>query len=269
MKLCCCVLSCFLFFGQDINQLFRDMMMTAWMILTFIGFATASPQIRKSFNNIDPGEEPLREISYCEEQYGLQLYPHPKYCDQFYKCANGTLSIETCENGLLFGGKGAVYNHCDYHWAVNCKGRIADIPEIGRQQSGGCRYRFGIFPRSDYCDTSFFRCKFGTREDVPCTKGLAYDDRIHQCNWPDLTPGCNPEEIVRFQCPDKLPSGSFARKFLPFPRFASDDCYSLIVCVNGYPRRVGCEKGKVFDEVTLSCEHPENVRGRCAGQPAL
>lgn len=34
--------------------------------------------------------------------------------------------METCENGLLFDGKGAVYNHCNYNWAVNCGDRKVD-----------------------------------------------------------------------------------------------------------------------------------------------
>ena len=31
-----------------------------------------------------------------------QVYPNPDSCHQFYKCANGTLTLETCGNGLLF-----------------------------------------------------------------------------------------------------------------------------------------------------------------------
>ena len=46
---------------------------------------------------------------------GLQVYPHPDSCNHFYKCANGTLTLETCGNGLLFNidtalaGKGDNY----------------------------------------------------------------------------------------------------------------------------------------------------------------
>jgi hypothetical protein len=65
-----------------------------------------------------------REISSCSEPYGLQLYPHPKNCDQFYKCENGTLTLETCENGLLFDGEGGVHNYCKYYWNTNCGDRV-------------------------------------------------------------------------------------------------------------------------------------------------
>lgn len=64
------------------------------------------------------------EITSCPEPFGLQLYPHPKFCDQFYKCANGTLTLETCSNGLLFDGKGSVHEYCNYYWAADCGERV-------------------------------------------------------------------------------------------------------------------------------------------------
>ncbi len=33
---------------------------------------------------------------------GLQVYPHPDSCNHYYKCTNGSLTLETCGNGLLF-----------------------------------------------------------------------------------------------------------------------------------------------------------------------
>ena len=54
----------------------------------------------------------------------LQLYHDPNNCHRFFKCVNGTLTYETCENGLLFDPEratfGAVHNHCSYNWAVRC-----------------------------------------------------------------------------------------------------------------------------------------------------
>ena len=45
-------------------------------------------------------------------------------CNQFYKCANGTLTLETCGNGLLYdearGQAGAAHNHCSYNWEADC-----------------------------------------------------------------------------------------------------------------------------------------------------
>ncbi|XP_066909652.1 uncharacterized protein, partial [Halyomorpha halys] len=68
---------------------------------------------------------PLLDAPGCPEQYGVQTYHHPEACDQFFLCTNGTLTLETCENGLLYDGKGAVHNHCNYHWAVECGPRKA------------------------------------------------------------------------------------------------------------------------------------------------
>ena len=39
---------------------------------------------------------------------------------QYFLCSNGTLTEESCENGLMFSGKGAVHDNCDYHWRVDC-----------------------------------------------------------------------------------------------------------------------------------------------------
>lgn len=62
----------------------------------------------------------------CPEKDGVQAYAHTEHCDQFFLCTNGTLTLETCENGLLFDGKGNAHNHCNYNWAVDCKGRQWD-----------------------------------------------------------------------------------------------------------------------------------------------
>merc|ERR1712072_771034 len=83
------------------------------------------------------------QYASCPEPYGLQVYPHDQYCDKFYKCANGTLTEETCENGLVFDGYGAIHNHCNYNWAVDCGKRVYDDTPIS---SPGCLYQFGLYP---------------------------------------------------------------------------------------------------------------------------
>lgn len=62
----------------------------------------------------------------CPEPFGVFAYAHPEDCHSFFLCTNGTLSLERCENGLLFDGKGAVHNHCNYIWAVDCGKRFVD-----------------------------------------------------------------------------------------------------------------------------------------------
>lgn len=189
----------------------------------------------------------------CPEQHGEQAYAHPELCNQFFLCVNGTLTLETCENGLLFDGKGNVHNHCNYNWAVDCGTRQHDPTPIS---SEGCEYQFGLYPISSECSTSFIKCAFGEPHQTECDAGLAYDERIHGCNWPDLLlEKCNPEAVVGFKCPTKVPSDSPAARFWPYPRFpVQGDPHHLITCVEGYPRLINCGHDKLFDESTLTCE---------------
>lgn len=70
----------------------------------------------------------LAQVPSCPEPIGEQAYAHPENCNQFFLCTNGTLTLETCENGLIFNGKGGVHNHCAYNWnhETECAGRYYD-----------------------------------------------------------------------------------------------------------------------------------------------
>lgn len=62
------------------------------------------------------------------------------------------------------------------------------------ESSPGCEFKFGIYPDSDTCSTSYIRCEHGYPFQTPCEPGLAYDEKNHKCNWPDeLLHMCNPE----------------------------------------------------------------------------
>lgn len=68
-------------------------------------------------------------------------------------------------------------------------------------------------------------------------------------------------EIVGFQCPETVEPGTLAYTFWPYPRFAiPGECGRLITCVNGYPRLITCEEGAVFNEDSLTCQDPAEVR---------
>ena len=56
---------------------------------------------------------------------------------------------------------------------------------------GACPYSFGVFPSGEGCADYFIKCASGKAEPELCEEGLAYDDRIHACNWPDLIPECS------------------------------------------------------------------------------
>merc|ERR1712142_183257 len=215
-----------------------------------------APQPQHGRQLAGPPQQPTviyPEITACAEQYGEQAYHHPTNCNQFYKCANGTLTLETCENGLLFDGKGAVHNYCNYHWGVDCQGREADLTPIAR---GICEYSFGLF-KAGACETFYTQCTYGEPVDEPCTPGLVYDERTHGCNWPDLLKDCVPEDVVGFRCPEY--SEGLSARFEPFPRYPSGDCGRYITCVNKQPRLIGCGDYTVFDDTTLTCRDPEYV----------
>ena len=87
--------------------------------------------------------------------------------------------------------------------------------------NGVCEYQFGLYESSDGCSTTYLKCEYGEPIQMPCVKGLAYDDRIKGCNWPDLLlDKCNPEAVVGFKCPVKVDPKSQAARYWPFPRFA-------------------------------------------------
>ena len=67
---------------------------------------------------------------------------------------SGTLTEETCENGLVFDGHGSIHNHCNYNWAVDCGKRVYDDTPIS---SPGCLYQYGIYPVGEGCQSTFFK----------------------------------------------------------------------------------------------------------------
>lgn len=199
----------------------------------------------------------------CPEPYGVQTYPDDKYCDKFYLCVNGTLTEEICENGLVYDGYGAVHNHCNYNWAVDCGERIYDDTPIS---SPGCLYAYGIYPVGEGCQTTFFKCAAGVAYETACKRGLAYTAEKHVCDYPDNVYDCKgkSETVVGFKCPspDELPPNAVARRFLPYPRFPlPGDDYAYIVCVGHEPRIQYCGEGTVFDPQVLTCVYFEQPGG--------
>lgn len=65
---------------------------------------------------------PVEEIPLNCPLEGVFGYPHPKACDEYFQCTNGTLTHEYCPNGLLFTAEtGHVVGFCAYYWNVECK----------------------------------------------------------------------------------------------------------------------------------------------------
>lgn len=63
-------------------------------------------------------------------------------------------------------------------------------------------------------------------------------------------------EVFKFSCPEVL-----ASEAQQHPRYADpDDCQFFYVCIDGkIPRRNGCKRGQVFNEVSKNCDWPRNV----------
>lgn len=62
----------------------------------------------------------LEEIPLQCPHEGVFGYPHPKSCDEYFQCTNGTMTHEFCPNGLLFSQTGHVVGMCAYYWNVDC-----------------------------------------------------------------------------------------------------------------------------------------------------
>ena len=178
---------------------------------------------------------------------GIHHYPHDTDCEKYYLCVNGTGSLQTCPNGLLYQEHGAVYEFCAYYWNVPCpEGKTAPGPV----SSPGCPWQFGIFPDegSGECSPYYAECAWGVPERKPChPSGLVYDDRIHGCNWPDQM-GCSGEHVLGVRCPkeDKY------NRFYPYPRYYYNE-KAIVTCVNDQPRLIHCPEGHAADPNSLTC----------------
>ena len=77
------------------------------------------------------------------------------------------MSLETCENGLLFDQDMAltdgIHNYCVYNWRVECGDRVANN---NPDPSPGCEYKFGIFPKAEGCHSSYTKCEHGKATEV-------------------------------------------------------------------------------------------------------
>ncbi|XP_054161173.1 protein obstructor-E-like [Oppia nitens] len=177
---------------------------------------------------------------------GIYAYEHPKACDQYFLCTNGSLTHEFCPNGLAHAIDGAVYGFCTYNWKVDCKDKLLPDPI----SSHGCPWQFGTFSEGDpnLCNPHFSECVWGVPERKDCQKGLFYDDRIKGCNWPEKV-GCSSDRELGFSCPHE----DKQNKYYPYPRYFHSD-HSIITCVDNQPRLVNCGEEELVDANSLTCQ---------------
>jgi len=147
----------------------------------------------------------------------------------------------------------------------NCEDRpLLQAP----QGTGVCERKNGIFYTNETC-TKFVTCRDNTPTHQGCAEGLVFDPKQKICAWSDeaLRPGCLPEDLLGFVCPNpKLTQEQalLARVHLRFgdhDRHADPkDCRYFFMClVTGQPRRAGCGRGKVFDRSAGICKLAKDV----------
>lgn len=57
----------------------------------------------------------------CTKSNRVQLIPHERFCDYYYRCDGEQLIEEKCPNGLAFAGhRRGMIEHCSYPYEVGC-----------------------------------------------------------------------------------------------------------------------------------------------------
>lgn len=57
----------------------------------------------------------------CPDDFGF--FGHPKSCDKYYACSNGTATLKLCGNGLVFDESDPLRENCAYPFSVKCGDR--------------------------------------------------------------------------------------------------------------------------------------------------
>ncbi|XP_013785504.1 protein obstructor-E-like [Limulus polyphemus] len=194
------------------------------------------------------------EVFNCPEYYGF--FPHPRNCDRYWSCDNGTATLKVCGNGLVFDPSDKLTENCAYAFTVNCGDRVDVEPPISTPH---CPRLYGVFGDSKSCRV-FYSCWNGEASRYECPPGLAYDSDQRVCVWADKVHNCGQQEIAEgFVCPDPF---EIAEQPGVYTRHAHPtDCRYFFVCIDGDARSYGCSLGSVFNAKTLQCEDPEYVTG--------
>jgi hypothetical protein len=189
----------------------------------------------------------------CPDDFGF--YPHVKSCDKYWACDNGTGTLKSCGNGLVFDDSDSKRENCAYPFSVDCGDRSDLDPPISTPH---CPRLYGIFSDPANCRV-FYSCWNGEASKYECPPGLAYDSDQRVCVWADHVDRCDQSEISDgFVCPDLTETdqpGHYTRHAHP------TDCRKFYVCIESVARPYGCSLGTVFNVESLQCDDPENVPG--------
>jgi len=158
-------------------------------------------------------------------------------CRKFYRCINGYLSTETCQDGLVYNGPAKA---CD--WPQNVAG--CEYTYWGNE----CDANIDLTRTSNDC-TKFYRCDRGWLKTEVCPDGLVFDNNAKVCNWPNLVPGC---EYTFW--------GNECDANIDLTRTATD-CTKFHRCDRGWLKTEVCPDGLVFDNNAKVCNWPNLVQG--------
>jgi len=156
-------------------------------------------------------------------------------CRKFYRCINGYLSTETCQDGLVYNGPAKA---CD--WPQNVAG--CEYTYWGNE----CDANIDLTRTSNDC-TKFYRCDRGWLKTEVCPDGLVFDNNAKVCNWPNLVQGC---EYTFW--------GNECDANTDLTRTATD-CTKYYRCDRGWLKTEVCPNGLYFDNVLKRCEWANQV----------
>ncbi|XP_058122265.1 peritrophin-1-like [Anopheles ziemanni] len=109
----------------------------------------------------------------CNQQTGVQLFPHPTFCEQFITCSNGISFIGACNQGELFD---AELQACKNEARVDCSRMrcpAIDNPNV-----------VVFIPGIQSCD-EYFLCQGGTPIQRFCSPGLHWNRLTERCDFPE------------------------------------------------------------------------------------
>ncbi|MPC61710.1 Peritrophin-1 [Portunus trituberculatus] len=188
-------------------------------------------------------------------------------CDKYYDCYRGTMTEKLCPDGLVFDhSQSPKVEQCNYPFVVECG--EGTVLQPAQPTGVECPRLNGYFEHEDPSNCGhYYECTGGIPVLRTCADGLVFDEFTGTCLWEHsgVRSGCVKKAEVLpdgFSCPNITQIHTNGQVLDHSRHVKGGDCRYFYVCVDGkHPREVGCERGLVFNDVTLLCDVPENVSG--------
>lgn len=137
-----------------------------------------------------PTKGPVKKVTK-DPCIGKEYSADPKNCNVFYQCNGGKMIKLPCPPGLHWNQKATM---CDWPEKVN----RPECPASAKSQmcntapnSNGfiCPKPAGLFEVKGDCK-SFYMCDHCKATRKPCPRGLAWNQGLTTCDWPENVKGC-------------------------------------------------------------------------------